>query len=211
MASAFFLVSIAFERYFAVVYPLSMKEKMTKKKVRIIATCCWLLSLIWLLPSIIVMDYDVKRDFCDYVFPTKFLEETFQVGCFIVAGAIPICIMSYLYARIIFVLWIERSRAGLGTRQVVISRVRRRVTKVAMTITVIYGLCWLPNLIQLMASLGPTGFKISVLLVTLNSSVNPLLYTLQSEPFRRNLKNLFCNLFCSRKTRVDIELRRRDV
>ena len=172
---------------------------MTKKKVRIIATCCWLAAILWILPSFALIEYNTKKHACAWRFATEFQHKTYRVGCLIVAGAIPIGIMTCLYSKVVYVLWIKRSREDLGSRQMAIVRARQRVTKVVITITVFYSLCWLPNLVQLLDTrLGFRGHRISILLVTLNSSVNPLLYTLQSEPFRRNLKNLFC----FRKTKI---------
>ena len=203
------LVSVAFERYFAVVHPLSMKNSMTKKKVKITALVCWLLALVWLLPLIITIDYNKERDYCVWILPTKFLHEGYGIGCVIVAGAIPIGIMSFLYAKVVYELWIKPRKENSGTTQQALMRVRKRVTKIVITVTVIYCLCWLPNLIiQLLATLGPyekfgsTGYRISVILVTLNSSVNPVVYTLQSEPFRRNLRHLFCFKESSQKNRI---------
>ena len=191
VASALFLVSIAFERYFAVLRPLTMKGGMTKGKVRIIALCCWLIAFLWNLPSIVFIDYDKELNYCFWSLPTEFLQQSYYVGCVILAGAIPIGIMCYLYSRVIYELWIKRSKSKLSTSQVVIIKSRQRVAKIVITVTIIYSLCWLPNLIiQILDPLGSTGHQISIILVTLNSSVNPVVYTLQSEPFRRHLRNL---------------------
>ena len=208
-ASAFFLVSIAFERYGAVMYPLSNKGKMSITKVKVTAAICWTTAIVWLLPLIITVDYDKERDYCIWILPTEFLHKGYGVGCVIVVGAIPISIMSFLYSRIIYNLWFKVDTANIDPSQLAVVKVRRRVTKMVITVTVIYTLCWLPNLvIQLLATLGPSeefgsqGYRISVILVTLNSSVNPVVYTLQSEPFRKNLKNLLCCTRLRAKARV---------
>ena len=198
-------MSIAFERYGAVMHPLTNKGKMTSTRVKVTALLCWSAAIIWLLPLIITIDFDKQRNYCIWILPTEFLHKGYGVGCVVVVGVIPICIMSFLYSRVIHALWFNTAgHESIEPSQLAAVRLRQRLTKMMITVTVIYTLCWMPNLvIQLLATLGPDAafgsqaYRISVILVTLNSSVNPVVYTLQSDVFRKHLRNLvFCT--CAR-------------
>lgn len=65
-------------------------------------------------------------------------------------------------------------------------------------VTVIYVLCWVPEL--LIYFLGFTGaitlagihHTIAAALIVFNSSVNPIVYSLQSSQFRKHLADLIC-------------------
>ena len=71
----------------------------------------------------------------------------------------------------------------------------------AIVVSVIYAICWVPTLvIYFLANLLPSesmysvGHKTTIVLATLNSSINPIVYSLRSYLFRRNLSKLFqCN------------------
>ena len=68
----------------------------------------------------------------------------------------------------------------------------------AVVVSVIYAICWVPTLvIYFLANLLPSesmysvGHKTTIVLATFNSSINPIVYSLRSYLFRRNLSRLF--------------------
>ena len=76
---------------------------------------------------------------------------------------------------------------------------RKRVTKMLVTLSVVYALCWFPNLlVNLISYYLPSSFLLSIgylvseLLVLLNSSINPFVYTLQSKQFRDAVRTIIC-------------------
>ena len=78
-------------------------------------------------------------------------------------------------------------------------KVRKRVTKMVLTVSIIYALCWLPNLtVYELTHLSPsqrygTVFYItSIVLVTCNSAVNPFIYVFVNQKFREKIENLLC-------------------
>ena len=84
-------------------------------------------------------------------------------------------------------------------------KVRKRVTKVVLAVSAIYGLCWLPNLtVYALAYLSPSQkygsvlYITSIVLVTCNSTVNPFIYVFVNKKFREKVKSLlFCGKTCS--------------
>ena len=78
-------------------------------------------------------------------------------------------------------------------------KVRKRVTKMVLTVSVIYGFCWLPNLTAYaLAYLSPSQqygsvlYITSIVLVTCNSTVNPFIYVFVNQKFREKIKSLLC-------------------
>lgn len=106
---------------------------------------------------------------------------------------VPIPVIFFLYARVLQSLWFQKdSRAQQG-----ILKARKKVTKTLLTVTVIYVLSWTPPTVLYLLDYVPghkkTLYNVSMLFVMLNSSANPLVYTLQSRQFRRHLWNyLLC-------------------
>lgn len=75
----------------------------------------------------------------------------------------------------------------------------RRVTKMVVAVSVIYGLCWIPGLVIYTLinfssehNLGDLADIISIVLVTFNSTVNPVIYAYANGRFRKCFKELLC-------------------
>ena len=79
-------------------------------------------------------------------------------------------------------------------------RVRKRVTLMAATVTVMFGVCWVSDIIahsvDYYTSLSTSKDRNSVIhtLILLNSAVNPFVYALINKTFRDKLKGM---LYCS--------------
>ncbi|KAL9961280.1 hypothetical protein ACROYT_G030191 [Oculina patagonica] len=111
---------------------------------------------------------------------------------------LPICIMGYLYIQIILCL---RNRVYIvpGSSSNSVSQSRIRVTKMLLSVSVIFIACWTPPAVLCVMSPVIPGGYVTVYYVTkasalLNSCVNPLVYTLYSEQFRKSLASLVCCL-----------------
>lgn len=199
--SVFSLVAIAFERYFAVMHPYSHKLKLTVQKVKQIVVACWIFAVVLNLPLFLTIFYDKKNNFCMEVWPKHpdWLAKAYSSVWFIVAGAVPITIMIILYSRVVYTLWFKRSPHDIEGTQLAVLRSRKRVTKMVVTVSIIYGLSWLPNLTIYALNYyhpgytyGDVTYICSIVIVTCNSTINPFIYTFQSEKFRRHFKELVC-------------------
>ena len=80
-----------------------------------------------------------------------------------------------------------------------VMRVRKRVTKMVVAVSVIYGLCWTPDLViyamihfSSKHNLGSAADIISIVLVTCNSTVNPFIYAYVNGRFRKHIRALLC-------------------
>lgn len=80
------------------------------------------------------------------------------------------------------------------------------MTRMTLIISVIYILTWIPNsviflLLLFSSHVTPNSFadQLGILLVTFNSCINPIVYTLHSTPFSTRLKSM---LLCCRRNAV---------
>lgn len=103
--------------------------------------------------------------------------------------------MGYLYGRII--LHLRNHALVPGCSQPLVARSRTKVTRMLISVTVIFITCWTPPAVLCVLSpVIPGGYATVYLVSTasalLNSSLNPLVYTLHSQQFRKNLASLVC-------------------
>ena len=78
-------------------------------------------------------------------------------------------------------------------------RIRKRVTKMVVAVSIIYGLCWTPEIVIFASilfsskvTLGDAADTISIVLVACNSTVNPIVYAYLNDQFRKKIKTLLC-------------------
>lgn len=199
------LIAIAFERYFAVLFPHNEKRRITKKKLKLIIPTCWFFSLVWNFPLFLVVRYSEKLSFCYEVWPMKSYMNAYSLGWLIAIGILPLSIMSCLYSRVVYNLWVTGEQPEEVTQQTLVKS-RKRVTKMVLTVTVVCAMCWLPNLIVYvldfygLISHGDIVHTTTVVLVTLNSAVNPIIYCFQSKRFRIRVKALLLSPCSLRRT-----------
>lgn len=197
VASVFSLVAIAIERYWAVLHPHSQKIKLTKTKIIILAMLSWIVSIIWATPGFWATTYIKEINGCAHSFSKPIYAKLYTVGWSVVAGVIPISVMGALYFRVVYRLWFVNNEAAEATQRSLL-RYRKRVTKMVIFVTLVYVLCWVPEL--LIYFLGFTGtitleavhHAIASALIVFNSSINPIVYSLQSSKFRKHLGELIC-------------------
>lgn len=188
-AQVFTLIVVSFERYTAVVHPHSSRGRLTKKKLKIVLVVCWMYAIGFIMPDFIAIHYDQKQASCIYEWSDT-IQKTWAFLWFFTCGPIPLLSMGILYGIVVYDLWIKKDGRVSESRKAVIQS-RKRVTKVVITVTIIYGICWLPNL-----TLWLTGNFITIphlpfivtlthVLLLFNSSVNPFVYSIQSQHFRK--------------------------
>lgn len=68
-----------------------------------------------------------------------------------------------------------------------------------VTVSIIYGLCWTPDIVIFATILFSSKFALggaaditSIVLVACNSTVNPIIYAYMNDQFRNKIKALLC-------------------
>lgn len=190
--SSFLLVAVAFERYFATLYPF---RSLNRRRPRWFLPFFSILGILLVIPLMTVLYFDEKTGKCMRKWPSHMSPKVFSASWSLCNSMIPICIMGYLYARIV---WHLRNDAfPPGSSRMQMAKSRAKVTKMLITVSVIYISCWCPQVaLCLLSEVVPGGYTtvylVSTVSALLNSCVNPVIYSLHSRQFRRNLASLCC-------------------
>ena len=189
-ASSFILVAIAFERYSATVHPLlSLSRSRSSRLVPIL----WMLAILMDIPSHVVSVVDVESQMCVNNFPDYTTMRAYYLAWSFANSLLPISIMGYLYTRIIMCL---RSRVLVtSSASQTVSRSRYKVTKMLISVSVIFISCWTPPVVLCVLSpVIPGGYAtvypVATASALLNSCLNPLVYSLHSQQFRKNVASV---------------------
>ena len=191
-AAVITLVLIAFERYYSVLFPHRNKGRLTPKKAKLGILASWLVAIVSEIPPITVMAYNTQHNICIEKWPDIRYARAYTLLTFVFDFALPFTLMAVLYGKVIHRLW---NSSNSSSTHVVLLRQRKKVTRLLLIITVLHGVCLLPDTVTYVLSYfgfkyGSIAYKIGTVLVCLNSTVNPFLYSFHSERFRRSLQKL---------------------
>ena len=210
LASGFTLVYVAVERFYAIVHPTSIRQKITKRKLKRIVPACWILATLITIPSISFKTFyegDPGEENCRTILTAVWQYVTYDFLWLVSAAIIPVTVMAVLYSRVVYTLW--QNNNGDNTRLVVINA-RKRITGKCITISFMYSLCVFPvHILYFVSRLYPDVFtfndlffKTAYCLLVLNSLVNPFIYTFQCRKFQKYLKRLICRVRCVQHSRT---------
>ena len=191
-ASSYLLVVIAFERYHATVYPF---EKLRGSRSSWLVPPMWIIAILLLLRSIVVSGYDAESRQWVKRYPDYSSARAYSLAWSTCNSVLPICIMGYLYFKIIRCLRNRVLVPGCSLKSV--SQSRNKVTKMLISVSVIFITCWTPPAVLCVLSpMIQGGYGTVYYVITasalLNSCLNPLVYTLHSQQFRKGLTSLAC-------------------
>ena len=192
LASAFSLVCIALERYLAIKFPYDERKRITATKLKRIVVLLWVPAVSWNTPLLMYARYDPVSEFCLFQWPAANFAQVHSPLCAIVYGVLPITIMIYLYSKPVYKLWFRPTTTSTIAQQNKL-RYCKISARLVVTVSVIYTICWIPVLVVYVYSsfskqqLYSAVHTTSIVLVTLNSAINPVLYSWQSDRFRKHV------------------------
>lgn len=192
LASAFSLVCIALERYLAIKFPYDERKRITTTKLKRIVALGWVLAASWNMPLFMYARYDPISEFCLFQWPAANFAQIHSPLCAVVYGVLPITVMIYLYSKLVYKLWFRPTAKSTMVQQTKL-RYCKKSSRLVVTVSVIYSICWIPVLVVYVFSSFSTQqlysavHTTSIVLVTLNSAINPVLYSWQSDRFRKHL------------------------
>lgn len=199
------LIFIAFERFFAIMYPY--KEVKFFHKVWIITLIIWLSSAFLMFPvgvSAVTAERNgqihCNRDWSVFGDPQN-VSRTFYDVTFVAMYAIPLVAMAVIYTVICRKLWKHHvpGRMTEHARQNSMLH-KRQVVRMLITVVIVFALCWLPTHAQhfIMTyspevhARFPFVLKISMNLIGhCNPAINPCLLVGLNIRFRREFFKLF--------------------
>ncbi|OWF55977.1 gastrin/cholecystokinin type B receptor-like [Mizuhopecten yessoensis] len=205
--SSMTLCCIAFDRFYAIVYPFKGKIFQSPMKAFALLLFVWVLSVATSLPNAQQYELVPYRSRCD----TKYLcmqplvngvaGEVLQTWLsFTLLFLLPLLVMSVLYGIIIHRLWIKRPiGSSVQPSESNQLRIKKKAIKMLLVVVFLYVICWLPlqcfSIIIQKSDVRPTQSirqlrKFLQCLAVSSCCYNPVIYTLMNEKFRRNFLNV---------------------
>ena len=216
IVSTFTVVAISFDRFNAVVFPL--RTFVSSRLCKVILLCTWLVALAFRLPSVYAVQLMTEEGklYCNLLLDVTFGQGTNKLYYYfnvIVMFTIPLLMIVILYSAILITLKRRKTPGltpenssnnseGFRRREVVKKKVLRLVSIVVSA----FILCWLLYYIRL--CMYAYGYNLScdwlfvrLVLAHFNSALNPCLYAIFSENYRRGFKKIIARVGCCRQLR----------
>lgn len=202
-SSVLTLAAIAYDRFFAIVFPLRKLKIQTYLKWIIVSV--WICSTLVMSPMLYAMRLyeDNNSSYCyeDWspYFDTAKASQTYTVALFIVIYLIPFITMLILYSLISHFLWFRKiPGSGNETTRRRVMASRRKVIRMLITIVLCFIFCWLPlQIVTFSVYFGSVElpydfFFVSEFLIRANGAINPMIYAAFNENFRSGFKRFLC-------------------
>ena len=198
------LVFISVDRCLVVWFPL--RRIFTSKVLKASLVASWVYSLAFAMPLIVVSNVRVEDDgryHCfEYDWRTNEAKQRYVLSFTIGTYVIPLVFITIAYILIAIKLC-KRELPGVQTLeyQKKAHETTKKAITMLVTVVVVFALCWLPlqaREIMLICfpetiSLFPVELEIFLTWIgVLNSAINPCLYVIFSENFRREFGRILC-------------------
>ncbi|KAK3747752.1 hypothetical protein QZH41_000509 [Actinostola sp. cb2023] len=198
------LVAIAIDRYYAIAHPLRRRVRHTSNRKNWVVVVIWLLSLLICIPPMSSYKLITMANgdaYCTAVWMSNSLGKTYILVGFVLTFVLPLLVMTVLYVIVGLKL---RTRNLPGyTNQAFQERAlqtSRHVIKMVLSIVISFAVCMLPIQLYLlvrflkidvMSSSGLFwGLTVTVFISNFNAFINPCLYAIFNEKFRRGFKKV---------------------
>lgn len=194
-AQGYALITIATERFIAITYPHDLKARINIRKIKWIIPLCWAINISVNSPTLAALSFSKERNYCLEEWPSWF-DPKFYVSFVFVVGTSSVVAMFTLYSLVIYSLWSSRNN-NVEASQNARFKMRKRVTKMLVIITVFHAICRLPNYIFYLlayvapgATYGSQSYEITVLFILIDTASHPFLLCLHLRSFRNGIKRL---------------------
>ena len=214
-ASVFTMMLISFDRFYAVFYPL--KEKFFQKP-KVLSAIIWILSFGLMTPYVLMYQTHEIRPgvyYCLQEWPwappndtdlteTYKVLKSFHICLFVILYALPLSVTLFIYFLICRKLWLGKIPGNVTDSKLAAEkRLKRKVTRLLVITCGVFAVCWFPVYVNhYFWYVRPDQnhkFPIRVQMIFnwiahANSALNPCLYILLNEKFRRKFQATLHNL-----------------
>lgn len=194
-ASAFTLAALAVTRYLTVVHPAWTYRSRMHRRIKLTVALLWVPASALASPQFLYRTVTKTSSVACFAFLSDFSQLVYSIALFLFGFALPLSIIVVMYAKIYFFL----RRAQLTGNAPHLERYQSLVTHTSALLVLVFTLLWLPSYAVMFSFVGGTitgshSFNIVAILARLLASsvavVNPVLYGLMSQKFRRDLLEL---------------------
>ncbi|KAG9343906.1 hypothetical protein JZ751_013293 [Albula glossodonta] len=193
IVSTYILTVMTLDRYLATVHPMRFNHVRTPCAAGAAVCLVWLLSPITIIPVWMYAGLMPLKDGsvgCALLLPNPATDTYwFTLYQFVLAFAFPLAVICGVFFKIL-----QNMSASVAPLPLRSQRVRtRKVTRMAVAICLAFFVCWAPYYILQLAHLGvqrPSfaflyAYNIAISMGYANSCINPFLYIILSETFKR--------------------------
>ena len=205
-ATVFTMMLISFDRFYAVFYPL--KGKLFRKP-KVLSSTIWVLSFGLMTPYVLLFQTRERQSGLYYCFQewpwappndidlseTYRVRKIFHICVFVIIYALPLTMTIIINCLICRKLWLRKIPGNVtDTNLAAEKRLKRKVTRLLVITCVVFAVCWFPVYVNhYFWYVGPDQLQKLPLKVQLlfnrlahaNSALNPCLYILLNEKFRK--------------------------
>lgn len=194
-ASVFTLAALAVTRYLTVVHPTWTYRSRMHRRIKLTVALLWIPAAALAAPQFAIRTVTVSSAVYCFAFLSNFSQLVYSIALFLFGFALPLGIIVLMYAKIYCFL---RHARLLGNAPH-LERYQSQVTHTSALLVLVFTLLWLPSYALMFSFIGGTitgspGYNTIAILARLLASsvavVNPVLYGLMSQKFRRDLLEL---------------------
>lgn len=195
IVSTYVLTAMTLDRYLATVHPIRFNHVRTPRVAAQVIGLVWAVSVLTIVPVWMyagLMPLPDGSVACALLLPNPVSDTYwFTLYQFLLAFALPLTVICLVFFKIL--QHVSASVAPLPPRNL---RVRaRKVTRMAVTICLAFFICWAPYYALQLVHLGvqkPSlafayAYNIAISMGYANSCINPCIYIVQSQTFRKQL------------------------
>lgn len=195
IVSTYILTAMTLDRYLATVHPIRFNYIRTPRVAALVIGLVWGMSVLTIIPVWMyagLMPLPDGSVACALLLPNPVSDTYwFTLYQFFLAFALPLAVICLVFFKIL--QHMSASVAPLPPRSL---RVRtRKVTRMAVTICLAFFICWAPYYVLQLVHLGVQNpsvafsyaYNIAISMGYANSCINPFLYIMQSQTFRKQL------------------------
>ncbi|CAN7939522.1 unnamed protein product [Ixodes hexagonus] len=204
-ASIYTLVLMSFDRFLAVVHPITSMSIRTERNAYIAIFLTWAVIFLTCIPALFSHGMVIVDDTfasCTFLAHMGYSIVAFQVCFFMSSFVVPLALVFILYVLMLKRLWFGVTPGGRVSAESM--RSKRRVTRLVVVVVLVFAVCWCPVQVVLVLKsvdlygqpMNPPRIVIQIasqILAYTNSCVNPFLYAFLSENFRKSFRKI---IFC---------------
>ncbi|XP_069131685.1 probable G-protein coupled receptor 19 [Argopecten irradians] len=202
----YILTSIAIDRYYTIVYPLSFKVTREIAK-RMIVMCCLLSCLLssyslYFYKEIGILSNDnASKSVCPtFVNPINNTSLAFTLSSVLLQYVIPAVVVGVIYFRLTRFIWRSSGKCLRFKRTTNnVPRTKEKMVKMLIVMTIVTMVLFLPFFcvvlwvaLYLPTEMNPTIFIVCLFLLLLATVAKPMIYACCNSNFRRGCKEVFC-------------------
>ena len=204
-SSCFNLVAITFEQYFQIVYPIFHKVRLQTIKVVIPVCLVWFFSVIYNVMAVTPVSNIVSGVCLPWSsFPNSLAAVAVGVSYLLYYLAVPAIIMICCFCHMIYTVHKKTKQTAPVGIVTAFTKAKLNMMKTLILFGITYVCCWSYNIwvftlgiLQVIdtAFFSTWPYLLSGLLLFSSCSINPFLYAINCNKFRKNLKKSLHQLF----------------